>query len=1341
MRSRILDTGVSVVYEPDNCSPIVDIIIIHGLQGNPYKTWTCSAKPPSTLDSPATYQSVDRQESRKSLLRRFASRVHRRSSKKVGLPAETEQVSTKGNDTPAAPVFWPADLLPRGCPNSRILVFGYDSKVTKYTAGAVNQNSVLSHSKDLLFALRRNRTLNRPLICVAHSLGGIVVKEMLARSSSSKESDLKNIVESTAAVIFLGTPHRGSLDVAALGEVVRSVVSSLGMETTPAILNALGLKTTDLERAQEEFSRLWQHYDFRVKTFQEGLHLAKLGKKVVPDYSSLIGDHREHAETLQADHMGMCRYSGIDDPNYRKVGGEIDSIYHSIARLKSQKLPQGHRTRPESLLSAISSAKPSKVTNVSQLDSACLESLWFPAINTRHQSLERPAEQTGRWLFENESYQDWFNNRNQEQHLGLLWLKGKPGTGKSTLMKEAFRRAASGKARSDYRTAAFFFSAKGDELEHSPLGLFRSLLYQLLPGDGDNLRRFKDIWDDKDLAKRDVGSKKTSWQAVELTSFFESIFVKQTKKRTIIFVDALDECDSDKIRHMAYFWRRITRSAHVAGAYLSVCLSSRHFPSVTVGNCPEIITEEHNSHDVATYLDQRFQLGIATQEPHWKLLRDAILEKSAGVFLWVVLVVDDVLRNWDDGKDMQYLTRRVKNVPEALETLFSEMLSSLSPETRQVTVRFFQWVILAAKPLRLHEWHHIMAFIRQPAPASLREWRRSDHFTANDDQLERQIRSVSRGLVEVKKTKVDESADQGFEALSVYAGAGSLNFEHGDTRIVQVIHESVRDFFLSNDGFSVLDPGLGNHAIANGHLAIMATCLDYLNITELDALVQARARVARRERTRPRQGSLHDWGESSYSSGFSSRGHVRPDLIHDKGSVPHGKNSVMREEQAPTFEMMRSIPSFPDIDVVRWMETGQSSNGSVSLDLTASLSPTKLSNASQSQVLEDYPALLSYATFMLFIHARLAEQSRVDLSPVAERLKDKTTWTRWTILRENIPEGTELLEYVAQWRLSSWVAAISNGLKALDGSPAASPTQLCPESPSAVVGCGSQFSFTLADPQPDDGRGLPSHLGAQRINTPPRSDGDVPPPLPPPRYLPGVDVPIRPRSYDDRDPATRFAYPFEYDNASIQTNPFEGESPLQTFSSGPLLNRSYSREASPHRSGRRALRQRASITSFGSAGSFTGIDKSWMREFEFDQESGPLKKLKIEKKFFLCECCPKKPKKFDTFEELSVHEAEKQYECDFCGNRLQNQNEAERYTDSLHRKRYSWSYSNLVDHDAAFHDSSGGLKESDVCGFCGGEFPRSSDGQAADEDWVERVRHLQKAHRYMSHAHRGATGK
>ena len=155
---------------------------------------------------------------------------------------------------------------------------------------------------------------------------------MLARSSSSSETELKNIVESTATIVFLGTPHRGSQGVAALGEVVRSLVSSFGMETTPVILDALGLKTTDLLRAQEDFSTLWQKYDFRVKTFQEafgltGINLGVLGNKVVPDSSSSIGDSRERAETIQANHREMCRFKGTEDPGYQKLAGEIRHTY------------------------------------------------------------------------------------------------------------------------------------------------------------------------------------------------------------------------------------------------------------------------------------------------------------------------------------------------------------------------------------------------------------------------------------------------------------------------------------------------------------------------------------------------------------------------------------------------------------------------------------------------------------------------------------------------------------------------------------------------------------------------------------------------------------------------------------------------------------------------------------------------------------------------------------------------------------------------------------------------------------------------------------------------------
>ncbi|KAH7040185.1 uncharacterized protein B0I36DRAFT_370979 [Microdochium trichocladiopsis] len=156
---------------------------------------------------------------------------------------------------------------------------------------------------------------------------------------------------------------------------------------------------------------------------------------------------------------------------------------------------------------------------------------------------------------------------------------------------------------------------------------------------------------------------------------------------------------------------------------------------------------------------------------------------------------------------------------------------------------------------------------------------------------------------------------------------------------------------------------------------------------------------------------------------------------------------------------------------------------------------------------------------------------------------------------------------------------------------------------------------------------------------------------------------------------------------------------------------------------------------------------------------------KLQGGYFMCECCPKKPKKFETADELQAHEAEKQYECSFCGNRFKNKNEAERHQNSLHVRRHSWSCSALLEHgyDHAFHESTNRPGEADVCGFCGDEFARSGSAgrvrQATEQDWEARLRHLQEVHKFrecnsskkffradhfrqhLKHSHAGTSGK
>lgn len=141
---------------------------------------------------------------------------------------------------------------------------------------------------------------------------------------------------------------------------------------------------------------------------------------------------------------------------------------------------------------------------------------------------------------------------------------------------------------------------------------------------------------------------------------------------------------------------------------------------------------------------------------------------------------------------------------------------------------------------------------------------------------------------------------------------------------------------------------------------------------------------------------------------------------------------------------------------------------------------------------------------------------------------------------------------------------------------------------------------------------------------------------------------------------------------------------------------------------------------------------------------------------YVCSCCPKKPKKFETEEKLRAHENEKQYTCAYCNSRFKNKNEAERHQNSLHLRKQSWSCAAISTYQAIFHPSvfSNSRKlATETCGFCGEEFTKHPP------NWDDRIDHLTKVHKFgecnstkkfyradhfqqhLKHSHAGKSGK
>lgn len=61
--------------------------------------------------------------------------------------------------------------------------------------------------------------------------------------------------------------------------------------------------------------------------------------QVVPRESSQLGNDREAAETVHANHRNMCKFQSRDDANYQKVGRHLEVICETIRRNRLEQGP------------------------------------------------------------------------------------------------------------------------------------------------------------------------------------------------------------------------------------------------------------------------------------------------------------------------------------------------------------------------------------------------------------------------------------------------------------------------------------------------------------------------------------------------------------------------------------------------------------------------------------------------------------------------------------------------------------------------------------------------------------------------------------------------------------------------------------------------------------------------------------------------------------------------------------------------------------------------------------------------------------------------------------------
>ncbi|KAI0469193.1 hypothetical protein F4859DRAFT_487298 [Xylaria cf. heliscus] len=397
-------------------------------------------------------------------------------------------------------------------------------------------------------------------------------------------------------------------------------------------------------------------------------------------------------------------------------------------------------------------------------------------MNAGRQKIDDAYPTTCNWLFSTTEFEKWRCGIDLSAHNGVLWIKGKPGAGKSTLMNHTLSYLEKG--FNDHLIVAYFFNARGGTLENSPLGMMQSIVYQLVSKDDALSREFLHLYREKQTCN----GRGLQWEQSELKKFIQSI-TKQPHlqlKPILLLVDALDECIDKEVRDIVDFFETLSVNSANVGAGLKICLSSRHYPCVSMKKNLELTVEMRQEHgaDIAAYIREKLNT-----EDH--SLEYQIRKKADGVFMWVVLVVAMLNKAYDEGR-VEVMQKTLDEVPEGLEGIFNTVLAKGDSDKTEL-VKMLQWVLFSQRPLTPEELY--IATISESPPSY--------------KVIQRRIINSSKGLIEIRKEKSGNES-------------------------VQFIHESVKYFLCRNRKLETLDPTLEPDAASASHGRLWAFCRSYI---------------------------------------------------------------------------------------------------------------------------------------------------------------------------------------------------------------------------------------------------------------------------------------------------------------------------------------------------------------------------------------------------------------------------------------------------------------------------------------------------------------------------------
>ncbi|CAI7671703.1 unnamed protein product [Penicillium pancosmium] len=401
---------------------------------------------------------------------------------------------------------------------------------------------------------------------------------------------------------------------------------------------------------------------------------------------------------------------------------------------------------------------------------------------------------------------------------GLLWIKGKPGTGKSTLMVFLHEQFNYSRPESHIIHLNFFFYARGKYLQHTQLGMLRSLLHQIFNRDESIRKNVREFY------RQNLGLDGGPGHGGELSqsqleeAFQKAVLASASVQQVVIFVDALDEAGATSALELATYFHELNASAEKEKLKLKICISCRHYPVPSTRPAVEITVENHNHEDISNYLQDHLSTSPAIRGQQ---LADKLIKQAGNMFQWACVILPFVQQKLAEGDSPEVVFGWLKEVPtprEDMNDTYQYILDHVIADWNWAqSFLLFQWVYLAERPLTLLEIRYALT-VSNARATHARKGYNGLEYALEAENFGSKIKALSGGLAELVSVE-------------------------DNRQIIQVIHQSVNDF-LCEKGLPWLAARVrGRPLLAENDKIILEcqatlyrSCLDYLTIELLKGL-------------------------------------------------------------------------------------------------------------------------------------------------------------------------------------------------------------------------------------------------------------------------------------------------------------------------------------------------------------------------------------------------------------------------------------------------------------------------------------------------------------------------